>query len=119
MAQNIYLSALETLWALVQAEAGASVERELKGTFQRFLDPVDESTESPFALNDNVSVKRTKLKAAMLETLPDCSTEGKNIMETMFEISDSPLCVATTDVFTFHRAWISEDSSDSDSSDSD
>lgn len=116
MAQNVYLSALETLWALVQEEAGADVERELKGTFQRFLDPTDESTESPFALNDTVSVKRTKLKAAMLETLPDCSTEGKHIMETMFEETDSSLCRAATDVFTFHRAWVSDsDSSDSDS----
>jgi hypothetical protein len=119
MSQNVYLSALEDLWTLVQAEAGIDVERELKGTFQRLLDPYDESVERPFALSDTVSEKRRKLKAAILETLPDCSTEGVRIMETMFEESDSPLHVATTDVFTFLTTWVSEDASDSDSSDSD
>ena len=117
MAQNVYLSALEDLWALVQAEAGVAVERELKGTFQRFLDPQDESTASPFALDDTVSDKRRLLKAALLEALPGCSTEGKNIMDTMFDISDSPLCVAATDVFTFHRAWVSDDAESSSDSD--
>jgi hypothetical protein len=119
MAQNVYLSALEDLWTLVQAEAGAVVECELKGTFQRLLDPHDESVERPFALSDTVSEKRRKLRAAILEILPDCSTEAKNIMETMFEESDAPLHVAATDVLTFLRVWTAEDSSDSDSSDSD
>jgi len=120
MAQNVYLSALEDLWTLVQAEAGVNVELELKSTFQRLLDPHDESVERPFCIGDTVSEKRRKLKETLLETLPDCSTEAKNIIETMFGEPDLPLHVAVTDVFTFLAAWVSEESSsDADSSDSD
>jgi hypothetical protein len=114
MAQNLYLTALEDLWDLVKEEAGTTVERELKCTFQLFLDPT-EGEDYPFNRDDAVSVKCTKFKEAMSTALPDCSTEGNHVLTDMFEHSDSPLHLAVRDVFTTLRTWISEfEDSDSD-----
>ena len=108
MAQNIHLSALEDLWSLVMPAA----ERELKGTFQRLIDPT-ESEELPFELDDPVSVKCRKLKAALLTALPDCSAEGQETLRTMLEVTGSESYTALVHVFTTLRA-LSPDDSDSD-----